>query len=66
MIQDRLLRRGEVEQRCGLSTSSIYRLMRENVFPRPQRVGTRAVRWSSNVIEEWVSKRPNAESRKEG
>ncbi|MDE0423214.1 MAG: AlpA family phage regulatory protein [Gammaproteobacteria bacterium] len=61
--QDRLLRRFDVEQRCGLARSTIYRLMGENRFPRPIRVGPKAVRWSLLEVEDWLATRPrnNAE-----
>ena len=55
---DRLLRRGEVELKCGLARTSIYRLMRAGTFPAPLKVGPRAVRWPESEIERWVSERP--------
>ena len=58
--QDRLIRRVEVERLCALSTSSIYRLMGENRFPRPIRVGPKAVRWLESEIGAWVASRPRA------
>ena len=60
MNDDRLLRREEVETRCGLARSSIYRLMRSGQFPEPVRVGPRAVRWPASEIEAWLSARPRA------
>lgn len=59
-IPDRLLRRDEVETRCGLARTSIYRLMRAGKFPEPIKVGTRAVRWPESEIERWISERPRA------
>ena len=41
----KLLRRKEVEERTGLSRSSIYLAMSQKAFPRPLRVRARAVRW---------------------
>ena len=57
---DRLLTRGEVEQRVGLSTSAIYKQMRDGRFPAPIRVGVRAVRWSESEVEAWIAARPRA------
>ncbi len=57
---DILLTRRQVEARCGLSTSSIYRLMREGLFPEPIRIGRRAVRWPTSEIDEWLATRPRA------
>lgn len=60
MNDDRLLRREEVETRCGVTRSTIYRLMRAGQFPEPLRVGQRAVRWSASEIEKWLNARPRA------
>lgn len=57
---DRMLRREEVEQRTGMSRSTIYRLMREGDFPLPHRIGQRAVRWRESELETWLASRPLA------
>ena len=57
---ERLLRREEVERRCGLARTSIYRMMRAGIFPEPVKVGPRAVRWAESEIERWVADRPRA------
>ena len=57
---DPLLTRREVETQCGLSTSSVYRLMRAGLFPEPIRIGIRAVRWRSSEINSWLTTRPRA------
>ena len=57
---DRLLRRDEVERVVGVTTATIYRLMRQRAFPEPLRVGPRAVRWSSRELRAWIAKRPRA------
>ena len=51
-----LLRRPEVEQVTGLSTSSIYRAMSRDAFPRPIRIGLRNVAWRSEDIENYLSR----------
>ncbi|KUR80803.1 AlpA family transcriptional regulator [Novosphingobium sp. FSW06-99] len=53
-----LLRRPEVERETGLSRASIYRLMNEGVFPRPRRIGRRAVAWPAAEIDAWKATRP--------
>lgn len=58
MMTDILLTRQQVEERTGLARSSIYRLMRTGRFPEPRRIGDRAVRWSSQELEAWLSGRP--------
>ena len=43
-MSNRLLRLDEVLELCGISRSELYRQMAEKKFPRPVRVGVRAVR----------------------
>ncbi len=57
---DRLLRREEVQKRCGLARTTIYRKMREGTFPTPLQVGTRAVRWPESEITAWLESCPRA------
>ena len=59
-MSDKMLRREEVEAICGLTRSTIYRLMRDDKFPLPKRLGPRAVRWPSSEIETWLAARPRA------
>ena len=56
----RLLRLGDVLVRSGLSRSTVYRQMDEGAFPRPLKVGVRAVRWLESEIDSWLSSRPRA------
>ena len=58
---NRLLHRREVEARTGLSRTSIYRQMEAGRFPRPVKVGPKAVRWSEHEIEAWLSSLPRSE-----
>ena len=57
---DRLLRREEVEDRCGIACTTIYRLMRAGQFPTPIKIGPRAVRWPASEIEAFLADRPRA------
>ena len=57
---DRLLTRVEVEIRCGIARTTIYRLMRAGQFPEPVRIGSRAVRWPERELEAWLADRPRA------
>ncbi len=56
-----LLRIKEVERLAGLSRAAIYAAMQRNEFPRPVKVGKRAVRWRSEDFENWRKSRPAAE-----
>lgn len=58
--EDRLLRREEVEARCGITRTTVYRLMRAGQFPEPIKIGPRAVRWPASEIETWLASRPRA------
>ena len=58
----RLLTRAEVEKRCGLGTSTVYRLMAAGHFPAPLRLTPGAVRWRSDEIDEWIASRPRGGS----
>ena len=57
---DRYLRREEVEARCGIARTTIYRLMRAGDFPEPVKIGPRAVRWREREIVEFLDSRPRA------
>ena len=59
-MSTRLLRRPEVEARTGLSRSSIYAWMSRGEFPRPLRIGQRAVAWTEEDIERWITTRKEA------
>jgi prophage regulatory protein len=50
-----ILRRKQVEERTGLSRSTIYLRIHEGTFPRPINLGARAVGWVENEIEAWLA-----------
>jgi prophage regulatory protein len=50
-----ILRRKQVEQRTGLSRSSIYLRIQDNTFPKPIPLGARAVGWLEHEVEEWLT-----------
>ncbi|WP_446027532.1 AlpA family transcriptional regulator [Lelliottia amnigena] len=53
----RILRRPEVEARTGFKRAHIYNLMQEGKFPKPIRLGIRAVGWDSMEIDQWIAER---------
>ncbi len=54
----RILRRKQVEDRTGLSRSTIYARIAEGSFPRPIDLGGgRAVGWIEAEIEAWLQTR---------
>lgn len=56
----KLLRLPVVTEITGLKRSAIYKKMDEGNFPRPVRLGGRAVAWRSDAIEKWINERPVA------
>ncbi len=58
----KLMRRPDVEKAVDLSCASIYRLMSEGRFPRPIRIGRRAVRWKAEDVSDWLESRPASNS----
>lgn len=52
--QVRLMRLAEVKQVTGLSRASIYRFADDGAFPRPVKIGDRAIAWRSTDIEAWI------------
>jgi prophage regulatory protein len=53
----RYLRMKDLVSVVGLSRSTIYAMIREDRFPPPDKVGTRAVRWLSSDIDAWIAGR---------
>lgn len=61
-MSDRILRRPEVESRCGIGRSTLYDWMAQGHFPQPVKLGVRAVGWKESQIETWLAARePRAE-----
>jgi prophage regulatory protein len=52
-----ILRLPAVKARCGLSRSTIYLGIARSTFPKPIRVGQRAVGWLETEIDEWLARR---------
>jgi prophage regulatory protein len=50
-----ILRRKKVEERTGLSRSTIYLRVQKGTFPRQINLGGRAVGWLENEIEMWIT-----------
>ena len=52
------LRMTTVVRITGLGRSTIYRLIAEKNFPRPVRLGRRAVAWRRADLDRWSEARP--------
>lgn len=57
MQTPQIVKRPAVEDATGLSRSSIYRLQADGQFPRPIRLGPRAVGWRADEIAAWIEQR---------
>lgn len=62
MSQDeRNLRLPAVRKISGLSTSTIWRLEREGLFPKRRKIGKRAVGWLLSDVNAWVASKAEIE-----
>ncbi|NOR30801.1 MAG: AlpA family phage regulatory protein [Sulfitobacter sp.] len=57
---DRILRCQDVLEITGLSRSTIYRMMERSEFPKPTRIGMRAIGWRESIVGSWISTRNEA------
>lgn len=63
--QMRIIRIKQVQERVGLSRSTIYDRINERFprydpeFPKPAKLGAYAVGWLEESINEWINKRMN-------
>ena len=56
----KLLRLPQVLDLTGLSRASIYRYVDAGDFPRPVKLGARAVAWRASDVEAWIEGREAA------
>jgi prophage regulatory protein len=54
---NKVLRREAVEAKTGHSTSTIYEKMAAGEFPKPIKLGARAVGWLEEEIDSYISER---------
>ena len=52
------LRMWAVTRMTGLGRSTIYRLVAQDKFPSPVRLGNRAIAWRRTDLERWSDGRP--------
>ena len=53
-------------QMTALSRSAVYALMAASRFPRPIRIGARAVRWVERAVVDFIAGRPRGGSERAG
>jgi len=57
MMSMKIYRRRNVEHLVGLSRSTIYAMMAAGTFPKPIKLGKRAVGWRESDVLDWVASR---------
>lgn len=50
----RLIRLSEVMNKTGFGKAWIYRLINQNRFPQPVKIGIRAIAFIESEIDEWI------------
>jgi prophage regulatory protein len=54
---NRILRIAEVERITGFHRSTIWRFWHRGEFPAPVKIGKRAIGFSAEAVEAWISAR---------
>ena len=54
---DRMLRSREVQQRTGLSRTTIWRLEREGSFPKRVQISRNVVAWRESDVAAWIAQK---------
>lgn len=49
------LRMPDIRARTGLSRATIYRHVRAGTFPKPFKIGARAVAWDAGEVNKWLA-----------
>lgn len=57
MSEHNILRLPEVMKKTGLSRSTIYAYIDRGEFPKPIKIGLRAVGWHEHEINQWIEAR---------
>jgi prophage regulatory protein len=57
MDELKLYRLRDLSARIGLARSAIYQAIKDGRFPKPVRIGARAVAWRHQDVERWIAER---------
>ena len=60
-MTDSLIRIKNVEAKTGLKKSMVYDLISKGEFPKPIKIGERAVAWISREVDQWVQNKIHEE-----
>jgi prophage regulatory protein len=64
MPKDHLIRFEALQAQVPAGHSTIYDWMAKGLFPRPVKIGARAVAWRQSDIDRWLEDRARQEVRK--
>lgn len=56
-MTEKILRRHAVEEMVGIGRSTLYAWVGRGAFPKPIRLGVRAVGWRESEIVAWLAAR---------
>ena len=62
-LQQALIRRTKVLELTGLSRSGLYSAMKNGAFPKPLKIGLRAVAWNVADINIWIESKIKGNSK---
>ncbi|GEO82595.1 helix-turn-helix transcriptional regulator [Pararhodospirillum oryzae] len=57
-MEDRLLRRREVEALTGLARAALMRHVAKGTFPPPLKINSRCNRWKESAVRAWIASLP--------
>ena len=52
-----MLKRLAVQEKAGLSKTALYQKISEGTFPKPVRLGRKAVGWIESELDAWIADR---------
>lgn len=62
-LHQALMRRKTVQELTGLSRSGLYVAIKNGAFPKPIKIGLRAVAWKATDIYTWIESKISGESK---
>jgi len=57
---EKFIRLRELQPLIGLKKASVYRKLRAGTFPRPIKIGDRAIAWRASDVAQWQASREAA------
>ncbi|MDU6416541.1 AlpA family transcriptional regulator [Mixta calida] len=56
-MKQSLIRMSETMRRTGYGKAWIYRLISQNKFPKPIKIGSRSIAFVESEVDEWINQR---------